>query len=237
MKQKIYQDGDELSVDEFESLVGLPPGEYCKHFQNTKGATFGTAATFIINHRCNRCSKIIRSEMTLYEISRLLDSQKECNEFTERTKIDIGKLGDVEAAHLVLNYMPWYAVSPLCNDCYRNLRTIDNTSKEFFEKEVQRLFSDDVKIFIARYLQPNSDFSERLQNGNDYEFLASDSHKLDHKVVTHIKGMPYSDFLTTPYWRALARHKGKSRRSVQSLLWNKRSCRPSSNISSSRFGI
>ena len=93
-------------------------------------------------------------------------------------------------------------MKPLCPKCLVDSKKHEEENKILEESRIQKKKVDNTKLYIDRYLNPDSKWRDgvktfvKINELNNY-FID------DEDISEYINGMSYQDFLKTPYWKAI----------------------------------
>lgn len=125
----------------------------------------------------------------------------------ERACYDCGKIGVYDISKTELeDIIQQIGKHYRCKDCEKKLK-----EKKAAEKELKK--QNDIcrtryttGLFISGYLDPNATWN--IPPKNWFRVMCNDYFGVDREAVAnYIKNMPYSEFLKTPYWKAVAMQK------------------------------
>ena len=90
----------------------------------------------------------------------------------------------------------------VCDDCKEKSKERAKIEHARFLQEMEQRREDKTDEYIKDYINPNVSWVTNTSNHRKMSKLRAD---VDfNKVAKVIKGMPYHDFLQTPYWKAIA---------------------------------
>lgn len=94
----------------------------------------------------------------------------------------------------------------LCNECQEENQKIlrqGNSPEEIHQRKIGQ-----TEDFINNFLDPGKEWDVGVKCWEKFQALGYYIHSLYFEVISnHIKSMKYSDFLKTPYWKAIAEKK------------------------------
>ena len=92
--------------------------------------------------------------------------------------------------------------APLCNKCLENKKEEDEKERKKMADEHHKRRIKDTDTYIENYLNPNNKWNEGVKTYVKMQKL--NVWVDDDKISSHINEMEYSDFLETPYWKAIS---------------------------------
>ena len=93
-------------------------------------------------------------------------------------------------------------MKPLCPKCLVDSKKYEEENKILEEIRIQKKKVDNTKLYIDRYLNPDSKWRDGVKTFVKINEL--NNYFIDDKDISeYINGMSYQYFLKTPYWKAI----------------------------------
>lgn len=91
----------------------------------------------------------------------------------------------------------------LCQECFMDIKNHEAENKILEDIRMKNKIENNTKIYIDRYLDPDSKWNEGVKTYTKINEL--NNYFVNYKYVSeYIKNMDYKDFLETPYWKAIS---------------------------------
>ena len=108
----------------------------------------------------------------------------------------------------ILSYLNKYDI--LCDTCFE-LKEKEQESKRkeitIKIKQMEQNKFNNTKEYIKQYLDPDKVFDKNMSISQIKETIVNGDNKDNEEIANYIKNMSYSDFLKTPYWKAISAYK------------------------------
>lgn len=176
----IYLSGDSLSPADIAALSKFPSQRVMQFFEK---ATDIVAPTFLVTFECHQCRVAVTQGMGKSKIEKLLQSCR-----TELLPPKTNKRGRT-------------VERPLCAGCQSEVHRAErearrNQSEQWADKVEMRR-----KHFCENYLDPERAWNKSTPHIQRWNAIESGT-RFD--VSAEIKALEYSEFLKTPFWKAVA---------------------------------
>lgn len=92
----------------------------------------------------------------------------------------------------------------LCVNCSLKKEEEKKKKEKQYQQEYGLTKMQNTDTYISSYLDPNKVWDEKTKHYQRFQYISCYYNVDNEKIYQHIKSMNYSDFLKTPYWKAIA---------------------------------
>ena len=129
----------------------------------------------------------------------------ECAECKKTWDEKMTKTKLIEYLRFIKGVGSFYQEFKICKEC-KEVKIIEENKAEKLRKEIEFEEGDDYYKKCFNYIDPNYIWDKNIPYKDRFITIHSlmVNRAVENKMVQKIKVMPYSDFLETPYWKAIA---------------------------------
>ena len=98
----------------------------------------------------------------------------------------------------------------LCDICLELKEKEQELKRKETEMKIQQIKQNKINAteeYVEQYLDPNKPFNKNMSIAQIKEIIVNGKNKNNSEIANYIKNMSYSDFLKTPYWKAISLYK------------------------------